>query len=437
MRSSVLPGDRDARLRSAGAAVLQGDVGSEAAGRRPWLGQRLWPFLGPAFVACIAYIDPGNFATNIRAGSTFGYRLVWVVLVANAMGIVVQTLSAKLGVVTGQNLPEAIRGHFARPIALALWVCAEVVAMATDLAELLGAAIGLQLLFGIPLAYGAVIAAAATLAILAVHRRGTRLLEAIVSGFLAVIAGCYLVETIIGRPSFSQTIASLTPPHLGGSQATLLATGILGATVMPHVIYLHSALTQARIPTTTTNEKRSLLRYQLVDIVGAMTIAGLVNLALLLMAAKTFFANGVGEVASIEVAYKTLEPLLGSLASQVFALSLLVSGLASSVVGTMAGQVIMQGFLARQTPVWVRRAVTLLPPLAVIALGIDPTSALVMSQVVLSFGIPLALLPLVLLTSKTALMGALRNRLSTNVVAYFLAGIVTALNVLLIVQELH
>jgi manganese transport protein len=395
---------------------------------------RLWPFLGPAFVACIAYIDPGNFATNIQGGSAYGYRLVWVVLTANLVGMLVQVLSAKLGVVSGRNLPEVMRERFPRALVWPLWVAAEVVAMATDLAELLGAAIGFQLLFGLPLVVGALLAAASTLVILHLHGRGFRLVEAIITVLLAVIAACYVVETVLGRPSLSAAAGSLLPPRLGGSEATLLATGILGATVMPHVIYLHSALTQERIPTQSATEKRRLLRFQVADVVFAMTLAGLVNLAMLMMAAVTFNGRGATGVASIEEAHRTLQPLLGTTAATTFALSLLVSGIASSAVGTMAGQVIMAGFIGRRVPVWVRRVVTMAPPLAVIALGFDPTRSLVISQVVLSFGIPLALVPLALLTSKASVMGDLRNRAVTTLAASVVAAGVTALNVLLLVQ---
>jgi manganese transport protein len=351
------------------------------------------------------------------------------------MGVMIQTLSAKLGLVSGLNLPEAIRRTWPRWISFPLWVGAEIVAVATDLAELLGAALGLQLLFGLPLAMGALLSGAATWLILNLHERGFRLVEAIVTGFLGVIAACYLVETVIGKPSLRSTFAAVGHPHLGGGEQTLLAAGILGATVMPHVIYLHSALTQRRVSVVGTDEKRRVLRFQLVDVVAGLSVAGLVNLAILMMAAATFHGPGkTAVVSTLTDAYHTLEPVLGSTASVVFGLSLLASGLASSVVGTLAGQVIMQGFLNRSTPTWVRRLITLVPPLVIIAVGVDPTRALVISQVVLSFGIPLALIPLVVLTARRSVMGSLRNHLAMTVVAGSLAALITLLNLALILK---
>jgi manganese transport protein len=395
--------------------------------------RRIWPFLGPAFVASIAYIDPGNFATNIQAGSEFGYELVWVVVAANLMGVLIQTLSAKLGVVSGLNLPEAIRRTWPW-LSGVLWIAAEVVAVATDLAELLGAALGLQLLFGMPLAPGALLAGAATWLILVLRDRGFRLVEALITGFLGVIAVCYLIETVLGKPSLHGTLVGLTHPGLRGSEQTLLAAGILGATVMPHVIYLHSALTQDRVPIVGPDQMRRVLRFQFVDVVAGMSVAGLVNLAILTMAAATFHSGAGGAVSTISDAYRTLEPVLGSTASVVFGLSLVASGLASSVVGTLAGQIIMQGFLNRSTPTWVRRTVTMVPPLVIIAVGVDPTRALVISQVVLSFGIPFAVIPLVVLTARRTVMGALRNHPLTTVVAGALAALVTLLNTVLIIH---
>jgi len=407
----------------------------EGKGRKGFL-PRLLPFLGPAFVACVAYIDPGNFATNIQGGAEFGYMLLWVIVTSNLMAMLIQALSAKLGIASGRNLAELCRERFPRPVALAMWVLMEIVAMATDLAEFLGAAVGFQLLFHIPLLAGALLTAITTFIILGLEQRGFRSLEAVITALVGVIAVSYLIETILDRPAWGLVAYHAVVPMFSGKESVLLATGILGATVMPHVIFLHSALTQHRIPTTNAAQLKQLFRFELIDVTIAMGLAGLVNAAMLIMAASTFFAQGLTHIASIEEAYRTLTPLLGSAASAVFAISLLVSGLSSSAVGTMAGQVIMQGFIHRQIPIWVRRAVTMAPPIFVIALGLDPTRTLVISQVVLSFGLPFAIIPLVMFTRRGDIMGPLVNRRITTIIASIVAALIVALNVYLLAQIL-
>ena len=395
---------------------------------------RLLPFLGPAFVACVAYIDPGNFATNIQGGAEFGYMLLWVIVASNLMAMLVQALSAKLGIASGHNLAELCRERFPRPVTITMWVLMEIVAMATDLAEFLGAAVGFQLLFHIPLLAGALLTAVTTFIILGLEQRGFRPLEAVITALVGVIAVSYLIETILDRPAWGLVAYHAVVPMFSGKESVLLATGILGATVMPHVIFLHSALTQHRIPTTNARQLKQLFRFELIDVTIAMGLAGLVNAAMLIMAASTFFAQGLTQIASIEEAYRTLTPLLGSAASTVFAISLLASGLSSSAVGTMAGQVIMQGFIHRQIPIWVRRAVTMAPPIFVIALGLDPTRTLVISQVVLSFGLPFAIIPLVMFTRRRDIMGPLVNRRFTTALVSLVAALIVALNIFLLWQ---
>ncbi len=405
----------------------------EGTGRRRGLG-KLLPFMGPAFVAAVAYVDPGNFATNISGGAQFGYMLVWVIIASNLMAMLIQSLSAKLGIATGKNLAEVMRDSFPAPVVWGMWVLAEIVAMATDLAEFLGAALGFYLLFGIPLLPAGLITGVATFAILALQRYGFRPLEAVITTLVGVIAVCYLIETLLDRPDWGQIGGAIVRPQFDGTESVLLAAGILGATVMPHVIYLHSALTQGRIVVRDERRMRQLFRFELVDVVVAMGIAGLVNAAMLIMAASTFYRHGLSEVGTIEAAHQTLAPLLGDASSVVFAISLLASGLSSSTVGTMSGQVIMQGFLHRTIPLWLRRGVTMLPALVVIALGLDPTRTLVISQVILSFGIPFALIPLVMFTRRKELMGPLTNHRVTTVVATVVAALIVALNLFLLYQ---
>jgi manganese transport protein len=392
------------------------------------------PLLGAAFVASIAYVDPGNFATNVQGGAKYGYLLLWVVLVANLMAMLVQYLSAKIGVVTDRNLPELCRDTFPRPTVWALWIQAEIMAMATDLAEVVGGAIALNILFGVPLLPGGVIVGIAAFAILVLRERGHRRFELTIGAMLGVILVAFLYDTLQvgGDPG---GIARGFLPSFGGSGSILLATGILGATIMPHVIYLHSALTQNRIPARDDGERRQLLRFQRLDVGVAMGMAGLVNLAMLVVVASVFHHPGM-HVDSIQGAHDGFATLVGPGAALAFALGLLISGLAASSVGTQAGQVVMQGFIHRKIPLVLRRLVTMAPALAILAVGLDPTRALVLSQVVLSFGIPFALVPLVILTGRRDVMGAFVNRRLTSVVAYVIAALLVALNGFLIAQTL-
>jgi manganese transport protein len=398
---------------------------------RTW---RILPFLGPAFVACVAYIDPGNFATNIAGGSKFGLTLCWVILASNLMAMLIQTLSAKLGIATGRNRPEVCRAEFSRRTSFSLWVQAELIAMATDLAEFLGAALGFHLLLGIGLFPAALLTGVVTFAILGLQRIGLRTFEAVIAAFVATIGACYLAEIWYSHPPLGQVALHADKPDFAGSESVLLAVGILGATVMPHVIYLHSALTQNRVVPQNDEEAKRLYRYTKIDVVIAMTIAGLINMAMLVVAATVFFGSGLLNVDSLEGAHRTLAPILGGASSTLFALALLASGLSSSTVGTLSGQVVMQGFIDRKIPIFVRRLVTMLPALAVAAIGLDPSRTLVISQVILSFGIPFALITLVWFTSRRDLMGPLANRRATTLVAAAVAGLISLLNVFLLGQ---
>jgi manganese transport protein len=394
----------------------------------------IWPFLGPAFIACVAYMDPGNFATNIAGGSKFGFTLVWVIVASNLMAMLIQTLSAKLGIATGRNLPEVCRERFSRRTSLGLWVQAEIIAMATDLAEFLGAAVGIHLLLGIDLFPAAVITGVITFLILALQRYGFRPLEAVITAFVLVIGVCYLLELWLAHPPLGTVAKHAVVPQFDGSESVLLAVGILGATVMPHVIYLHSALTQNRIVPRNDDEAQTVYKYTRIDVLIAMAIAGLINMSMLVVAATVFFGSGLTDVDSLEGAHRTLEPILGGASSMLFALALTASGLSSSTVGTMSGQVVMQGFIRRRIPLWVRRIVTMIPAFIVIGIGLDPSRTLVISQVVLSFGIPFALIPLVMFTSKREIMGVLVNRRVTVAAATVVAALICGLNVFLLVQ---
>ncbi|HIF9358626.1 TPA: Nramp family divalent metal transporter [Photobacterium damselae] len=380
--------------------------------------------LGPAFIAAIGYIDPGNFATNIESGSSYGYQLLWVVLWANLMAMLIQYLSAKLGIVTGKNLAEHLRDHLPKWAIGPYWVQAEIIAIATDLAEFIGAAVGFQLVFGISLMEGAIITAAASILILMLNKRGQKPLEAVIGSLLMLVAVIYVVELFYAGPSSSELSKGLIVPSFNSAHEIYLAAGILGATVMPHVIYLHSALFKNSYGEKTETRLRSTK----VDVLIAMVIAGFVNIAIVAMAAAVFHYSGNQHVAEIETAYMTLTPLVGKAASLLFGISLIASGLSSTVVGTMAGQVVMQGFVHFKIPMWVRRSVTMIPSFIVIGLGLDTTQILVMSQVVLSFGIALAIIPLLMFTNSERLMGEFKNTKTVNILGVVIVTLVLALN---------
>ncbi len=398
--------------------------------------RRLSPFAGPAVIASVAYMDPGNFATNIQAGAKYNYELLWVVVLASSIAMFFQALSAKLGIVTGRNLAELSRERFPRPVVWAMWVASEIAAMATDLAEFLGCAIGFSLLVGMPLLAGMVVTGIATFAILALQQRGFRPIELLIAGLVAVIGASYLIELLIVPPDWASIGFHSVVPRLDGVDALTLAVGIFGATVMPHAIYLHSGLTQDRIVPRNDNERRRLIRFSNREVVLALGLAGLVNMAMLAMAAAVFHDGVHDGIASIETAYHTLIPLMGIGAAAVFMTSLIASGLSSSAVGTMAGQVIMQGFVGFRIPLWVRRIVTMMPSIVVVGLGVDATQALVLSQVVLSLVLPVPMISLLLLTRRPDVMGASANSPHTSFAAIVAAGAVLALNGLLILDTL-
>ncbi|HUB37073.1 MAG TPA: Nramp family divalent metal transporter, partial [Solirubrobacteraceae bacterium] len=391
--------------------------------------------LGPAFVASIAYVDPGNFATNIQGGAQFGYLLLWVVLAANLMAMLIQYLSAKLGIVTDHNLPELCRAHFPRLLTVGLWLQAEVVAMSTDIAEFLGAALGLNLLFGVPLLPAGIITGVIAFAILELQTHGYRRFELAIVALLGIIFLGFLYETLRIGPSTHGSLNGLIP-GLAGKGSLYLAVAIIGATVMPHVIYLHSALTNGRTPCRNDRERARVLRFERLDVIIALGLAGVINMAMLAVAAKIFHTGSFANITSIQQAHAAFGHLVGGTAAVAFAVALLASGASSSSVGTYSGQVVMSGFVNIRVSLVLRRAVTMLPALVVLALAISPTDALVFSQVVLSFGIPFALIPLVLLTSRRDVMGAHVNRLHTTLLAWGLAAVIVALNVFLLVQQL-
>jgi manganese transport protein len=390
--------------------------------------------LGPAFVASIAYVDPGNFATNVQGGARFGYMLLWVVLAANLIAMLIQYLSAKLGIVTDRNLPEVVRERFPRPVTWAMWVQAEIMAMSTDIAEFLGAAIGLNLLFGVPLLPAGFITGVIAFAILELQSRGVRRFELAITALLGIIFAGFLYEALRIGPSVHQSLNGLIPA-LSGTSALYLAVGIIGATVMPHVIYLHSALTNGRMPVRNDDERRRVLRFERLDVIIALGLAGLVNMAMLAVAAKLFHTPALSGLSTIQDAHAQFGHLVGGGAALAFAVALLASGASSSSVGTYAGQVVMAGFINVRLPIYVRRAVTMIPALVVLAIGLNPTDALVLSQVVLSFGIPLALIPLVMLTSNRKVMGVHVNGRLTTIAAWGCAVLITGLNAFLIYQQ--
>ena len=419
----VLPGE--ARVAEAAHRSLSGG----AHGIRAVL-----PFLGPAFVAAVAYVDPGNFATNVAAGSQYGYMLLWVILASNLMAMLIQTMSAKLGIATGMNLPEVCRARYPKPVSRALWVQAEVIAMATDLAEFLGAALGFYLLFGIPLFWAGVLTGVFSFAILALQSRGARPLEIAITMLVGVILVGFAVQFFLSDPSPSGIAHGLAVPQFAGAESVLLATGILGATVMPHVIYLHSALTQRRVVGRTEDERRRIFRFERIDVIIAMSIAGVINMSMLIMAAGVFHARGLTGVEDIDEVFHRLGDMVGANAQYAFGAALLASGLSSSSVGTLAGQVVMQGFVDRQIPLFLRRGLTMAPALVVLAIGVNPSRALVLSQVVLSFGIPFALIPLLQFCRSRDLMGGLVNHRATTVVATVVVALIVGLNAFLLLE---
>jgi manganese transport protein len=437
-RASIRPDSlsKDDEVAAGAEGVLPGETATARAAHATLKGEkrglaRLWPFLGPAFIAAVAYVDPGNFATNISGGAQFGYLLLWVILTSNLMAMLIQSMSAKLGIATGKNLPEVCRERFPRAVTLGLWVQAEVIAMATDLAEFIGAALALNLLFGIPLFPAGLITAVGAFAILELQRRGFRPLEAAISALVGVIVVAFAFQMFYARPEADRILAGLFTPQFAGTESVLLAAGILGATVMPHVIYLHSALTQRRVVGRTEEEKKKIFRFELVDVVIAMAIAGTINASMLIMAAALFHANGLN-VGDIDFAFEQLKVLEGNTPAILFGVALLASGLSSSSVGTMAGQVVMQGFINRRIPLFLRRLITMLPALVVLAIGLNPSRSLVISQVVLSFGIPFALIPLLIHCRNRSVMGALVNRRLTTGIATVVVALIVSLNVFLL-----
>ena len=390
-------------------------------------------FVGPAVIASIAYMDPGNYATNIQAGAGYGFTLLWVVLMANLIAMLFQALSAKLGIVTGRNLAEMCRDNFPKPLVWVMWVVSEVAAMATDLAEFLGGAIGLALLFNMPLFNGMVVTAIVTYGILMVEGRGFRPMELIIGALVALIGLCYMAELLIAPINWGDAALGLVTPNLPDAAALTISVGIIGATVMPHAIYLHSGLTQGRIAVTSDKDRRKLLRFSNIEVVVALAFAGMINMAMVMMAASAFH-QGHSEVAEIETAYHLLTPLLGGAAAAAFLISLIASGVSSSVVGTMAGQIIMQGFVNFRIPIWLRRLVTMAPAFVIVAMGVNATHALVMSQVVLSLALPVPMIALVIFTGRADIMGAYVNRRSTHRLAIAGAVIVLSLNAVLLLQ---
>jgi manganese transport protein len=394
----------------------------------------LLPFLGPAFIASIAYVDPGNFATNIQSGALFGYKMLWVIILANLMAMLLQNMSAKLGIATGKSLPEICRDHMPKWLTWTMWVVSELAAMATDLAEFLGATLALNLLAGIPMLVATIITGIVTYLILMLEKFGFRPLEKFIAAFATLIGLCYLVETIFSKPDLTLVAYHSVVPWLGNKESIILAVGVIGATVMPHAIYLHSSLTQNRVVPRNDMEKIKIQKFSTKEILIAMTLAGFVNLAMMFMAASVFNTTGNSNVADITTAYHTLTPLLGSAAASVFLISLLASGISSSVVGTMAGQVIMQGFVGFTIPLWIRRVVTMLPTVIIVAIGVDPTKTLVISQVILSIVLPFPIIALIYFTQKKEIMGVLTNKRLTTILSTIFAVIILGLNIWLIVQ---
>ncbi|MBU5210390.1 Nramp family divalent metal transporter [Heyndrickxia oleronia] len=407
-------------------AVLRGEVTGI---------KKILPFLGPAFIAAVAYIDPGNFATNITAGSKYGYLLLWVIAISNLMAVLIQSLSAKLGIATGKNLPEVARDRFPKGVSIFLWIQSELVIIATDLAEFIGAALGLYLLFDIPMIPAALITAVGSFAILELQRRGFRSLEAGIAAMVLIVVLAFAFQTFLAKPDMGAVFGGMLTPKFEGVDSILLAAGILGATVMPHAIYLHSSLTQNRIVGRNDAEKKRIFKFEFIDIVIAMIIAGAINMCMLIVSAALFFKNGL-VVEDLDIAFHEFSHYVGPVAAISFGLGLLIAGLSSSSVGTMAGDVVMQGFINVRINLYLRRAITMLPALAIIISGVDPTDALVMSQVILSFGIAFALVPLIMFTSNKTIMGGLTNHKITTMIAWVVAVLVILLNLFLLYETI-
>jgi manganese transport protein len=422
--AAIRPASLTERTIATARAVLEGQRG----GWRAYLA-----FAGPAVIVSIAYVDPGNFATNIQAGAKYGYGLLWVVLLANLIAMLFQALSAKLGIVTGRNLAEMCREQFAPPVVWAMWVVSEIAAMATDLAEFLGGAIGLSLLFQMPLLAGMVVTGIVTYGLLLCDRFGFRPIELIIGSMVSVIVLCYLVEVFIAPVDWISAAIHSVTPQIADAGALLLVVGIIGATVMPHAVYLHSGLTQGRMPVRNNAERRKVLCFSNQEVIVALAVAGLVNMAMVMMASGAFHA-GHSDVAEIQTAYHTLTPLLGAGAAGVFLVSLIASGVSSSTVGTMAGQMIMQGFVGFRIPIWLRRLVTMVPAFVVVAMGVNATKALVISQVVLSIALPLPMISLLIFTRRPDIMGEFANSKLTHIAAVIGTAIVLLLNIVLIAQ---
>lgn len=391
----------------------------------------LFKFLGPAFIVSVAYIDPGNFATNISGGSKFNYNLVWVILWSNLMAIFLQSMSAKLGIATGYNLPQMCGKVFSRRTNWCFWIVAELAAMATDLAEYLGGTLGFYLLFHIPMAYAGIITAVLTFLIVYLGKYGQRVIEVIISILVAVICIAYTLELFLAKPDWASAGWHALMPSLPNGEAVLIAVGMLGATVMPHVIYLHSQLVQHRNKESSEEDKKRHLKMERLDITIAMNIAFIVNAAMVIVSAAVFFRNGL-VVNTIEVAHQSLKPLIGAASSGAFGLALIASGLSSSAVGTMAGQTIMQGFVGLNIKDNVTRLVTMFPGMLIIILGLNPMKALVLSQVTLSFILPVAIIPMLLITKRKDLMGSFVNKPITNLMGGIITGVILVANSMLL-----
>ncbi|MGA2976768.1 MAG: Nramp family divalent metal transporter [Spirochaetia bacterium] len=416
---------RSARTAKAASDVLEGRS------RRGFF-RRILPFLGPAFIASIAYIDPGNFATNIQSGAQYGYLLLWVILGSNVMASVIQALAAKLGIASRKNLAEHCADQFSKPVSFCLWIAMEVGAMASDLTGFIGATVGFSLLFGMPLWMAGLVTGAATFLILSLERFGFRSFETTISALVGIISLCYVIEILLVKPAWGDVLTHAVIPQFEGTESVVLAAGILGATVTPYAIILHSALTQDRVVTHDDSQKKRLFRFEIVDVIVAMGVASLVNMAMLVMAAGTFHQQEMKDIGTLEQAYKTLQPLLGRAATWVFAVSLIASGLSAATVVTQAGQIILKGFLNRRIPIWLRRLITMVPSFVIILAHLNPTRSLVISQVVLSLSLPLTLIPLVMFTGRKDLMGNLVNRTATKTLIILIVAVIIALNVYLL-----